>query len=1009
MPLIRILLVASLCAPASALVVYWDPPAPAPGSTVTIFYNVIEGTLPDNTNPVYIHLGVNGWQDVHDHAMAPDTATGWWYYRYPIPADVTVIDFVFTDLQGNWDNNGGIGIDWHISLICSWIPFAPNPNDSVEIVVRSGGGHIVWFVRSGIHSLPPIPQYWPQGSSPTPDDEAVATPLSGPHPDGTYRAVIGPFTSARQVVDAVKFKILWADGTHDATLFEITADHTPLSGDPVVSILSPQPGASITETDILVDATDADAVEIWGGPDSLGTFTAPPYAVSWVPSPHTFGPVTVTAKGVGTEGRVSFDRVGVTVPPVVISRAAPAGITDGVTVVGAVASFALYAPAKDYVALKGSFNREYPNGELMYLSGDTLWWAAKRLSPGDYLYQYNIEGIKCIADPWSRDVTWVSPGTESESGSYEHAKTRFSVGASPFPWTDGGFVRPSVEEIVVYELHVGDFAGLPDGGIGVYADVMAKLAEGYFDSLGIHAVELMPVDEFEGANSWGYNPSFYGAPETTYGTPEQLKALVNEFHAHGIAVLVDVVFNHMWGSAPLFQLYQPLGDWNYQNHDYANCPYFHDQASQWGYKLQHWQEVGGRRYRTWKYVTDALRTWVQDYHIDGFRYDASWGVGWDGYNANGMSFYTWYMRELDPGLIQIVEEDNASRVNSTEADAGWNFSYFHAMKANLQQINDSGHTWGNMIALANELSYSSQGFQECYGPLNYVESHDETRIIYEAMTYQGMDYPTALKKSRLGAAVLLTGTGTPMIYHGQEFAQNATSRNPDGGIIPQPLQWQNLSTPSGYALFQHYRRLIWLRATHEIIRSPSFQVTSRSNTTKHIVFWRGDAGTEQQIVVAANFDTADHLIGIEFPGSGTWYEFTEDDSLEVQGGYSPVYNLPASTARIFVNARTWPMAGEGARPVPSRITLAQNHPNPASVATVISYSLPSPCPAVRIEIHDLLGRRVRLLLQGSAEAGRHETLWDLLTDSGALAPSGVYLCMLHAEGRVATRRLVVAR
>lgn len=1007
--IVPLLLALALVPAASALVVYWDPPNPSPGGMVTIFYNVIEGTLPDNTDPVYLHLGVNGWQNVHDYPMAPDSVAGWWYYRFSIPPTVTVIDFVFTDLQGNWDNNGGMGIDWHISLICSWIPFAPGPNDEVEITVRGAASHVVWFVRSGACSSPPIPPYWPAGSSPTPDLEAVVTPLSGPYPDGTHRVALGPFLSARQVVDAVKFKILWADGTQDEALFEITADHTPAPGDPVLSILSPEAGASITQADILVEADDAAAVEIWGGPDSLGTFTAPPYSAPWAPTPHVFGPVTVTAKGIGEGGRVSFARVGVSVPPVVTARPAPAGIVDGVTVAGDEATFALYAPAKAYVALMGSFNRLHPNGELMYLSGDTLWWTTKRLTPGIHLYQYSIEGEKRIADPWSRDVTWVSPGTGVESGTFEHAKTRFSVGAAPFTWTDQLFQRPSIEEIVVYELHVGDFAGRTDGGIGTFADIMAKLAEGYFDSLGVNAVELMPLDEFEGANSWGYNPSFYGVPETTYGTPEELKALVNEFHAHGIAVLLDVVFNHMWGSAPLFQLYQPLGDWDYRHHDYANCPYFHDAPSQWGYKLQHWHEVLGRRYRTWKYVTDALRTWVTDYHIDGFRYDAAWGVGWDGYNANGMSFYTWYLHELDPGLIQIVEEDNASRVNSTETDAGWNFSYFHAMKANLQQINDSGHIWGNMAGLANELSFASQGFQEWYGPLNYIESHDETRVIYEAMTYQGMDYPTALKKSRLGAAVLLTGTGTPMLYAGQEFAQNATSRTPSGGIIPQPLQWQNLSTPAGFGLFQHYRRLIWLRATHPVIRSASFRVASQSNATKHIVFWRGDASTEQQIVVAANFDTADHVVGIQFPSSGLWYEFTEDDSLEVTGGYSPAYALPASTARVFVNSRTWPASGEKAPPVASRVILAQNHPNPANVSTTIAYSLPTPVRSARLEIRDLVGRRVRLLGEGSARAGRHEVPWDLRTDAGTPASSGVYLCVLQADGQRQTRRLVVAR
>jgi len=99
-------------------VVFWEPEIPVPGGVVTIYYNVIEGTLPDDTNPVYIHLGYNGWQNTNDYVMtpAPDVGNGWWSYEYSIPQVAEIIDFCFTDLLGNWDNNGGMGIDWHINL-----------------------------------------------------------------------------------------------------------------------------------------------------------------------------------------------------------------------------------------------------------------------------------------------------------------------------------------------------------------------------------------------------------------------------------------------------------------------------------------------------------------------------------------------------------------------------------------------------------------------------------------------------------------------------------------------------------------------------------------------------------------------------------------------------------------------------------------------------------------------------------------------------------------------------
>lgn len=836
----------------------------------------------------------------------------------------------------------------------------------------------------------------------------MESPLLGPDEESNYYLYFEPFASARQLVDEIKFKINWDDGTWEDALFEIAFDYTPQSGDPEVSITSPGENDDILQSaNIIANANGAAGVEIWGGTDSLGIFTSEPYQANWTPSVNNFGRVYVIAKAFNDDNRVSFARVPVNVIPQVVSEPAPAGINDGVNINGNEISFTLYAPAKNYVALNGSFNREFLNGELMKLSGDTLWWVSKTLENGEYFYQYNLEGTKLIADPWSKDVEWKQPGTLIESGDYQHAKTRFVVGETPFAWTDDNFAHPAIENIIVYELHVSDFAGRTDGSIGTYQEVMEKIDEGYFDSLGVNVVELMPINEFEGENSWGYNPSFYLAPETAYGIPNELKQLINKFHQHGIAVLLDVVFNHMWGSAPLFQLYQPLNDWNYRNHDYANCPYFHNQRSDWGYKLQHWQEVNGRKYRTWKYITDVLRTWVVEYHFDGFRYDVSWGVGWQGYNENGMSFYTWYMNNLNSTLIQIVEEDNANRVNTTETDAGWNFSYFHTMKANLQEISDSGHTWGDMYDLANELSFTSQGFDDHYGPLNYLESHDETRIIYEATFYQGMSYEKAIKKSKLGAVILLTGVGTPMLYAGQEFAQNGNSRNPGGGIIQQPLKWENLNTEPGLDLFHFYRRLIWLRKNYDILTSSNFAVKAKNNSVKYIVYWRGDANSEEKIVVAANFNNADHSIGIQFPNPGKWYEFTEDDSVEIGSTYLPSYSLPAATARIFVSQRDWTtvIVDHRQNTTPSHFKLLQNYPNPFSAAgqsstnarsgTTIRYQLYNPIPAeVRLTIHNLLGQKVRELLCDRQDAGLYEVRWDGQNQYGQQMAAGIYLAML---------------
>lgn len=996
-------------AQALAIVVYWEPAAPVPGGDVTIYYNVIEGTLPNDTDPVYIHLGYNGWQDTQDYAMTED-ADGWWHYEYSIPADAYVVDFVFTDLQGNWDNNGGIGVDWHIGLNITWEPLNPNPNDVVHMTVRNTdqGGDVIWYVGTGPYFEPPIEDYWPAGSQLTADGSAIASPLQGPDGDGNYTLELGPFTNAEQLVDVIKFEIQWADGTWEGSLYDITLDYTPAPGDPTVDIVTPEDDQLIDgPTQINVEATDAETVEIWAAGELLEILTVPPYQTTWNPNLDNFGDHIIIAKAINDEGRVTFDQVQVRIVPEVVSEPAPPGTDDGVNIDGNEVTIALYAPGKDFIALKGSFNEdEYPNGELMKVSGDTLWWATYTLPDGEYLYQYNIDGIKYIADPWSKDVEWKDPNGGWESGDYQHAKTRFVVGQEEFEWTDQDFVRPPIDNLVIYEMHVSDFVGYTDGTIGTYLEVIDKIEEGYFDSLGVNVVELMPVNEFEGENSWGYNPSFYMAPETAYGTPEELKMLVNKFHEHDIAVMLDVVFNHMWGSAPLFQLYQPLGNYNYEDHDYDNCPYFENDPSPWGYRLEHWHYRNGRHYRTWKHVTDALRTWVEEYHFDGFRYDHTEGIGWWGYDEEGMSFYSAFVDELGEDIIQIAEEDNALRINNSGIDGGWNYSYFHALKANLQQISDAGFNWGNMSSLSYQISTSEM--QAPYAPLSYIESHDETRVIYEATAYQGMNYETALKKSKLGMTVLMTSRCTPMIYAGQELAQNDTSRDPDGNIMPQPMQWENLETPEGQDLFAYYQRLIELRQNRPVLRSDDISFHLMSSDQKSIVYWRETSA--DIVVVAANFNNQDEEIMIDFPSSGMWYEFTEQDSIMVDNDmYS--YPMPASTARIFFGYRYWlDIEDDTEAPQIVDIQLRQNYPNPVMSGqfTQIRYQLPAATP-VTLKVYNAAGQFVRTLADQKQAAGVHDVQWDGRNEAGQIVGSGVYFYRLETPEETHQRRMVLIR
>ena len=133
----------------------------------------------------------------------------------------------------------------------------------------------------------------------------------------------------------------------------------------------------------------------------------------------------------------------------------------------------------------------------MKLSDDGFWWYETSLSNGNYQYQFNVEGEKLIADPWSKDVVWKDIIGISESSDFKRAKTNFNIGQSDYDWSDTGFIRPPINELIIYELHIGDF-GSDNNDYGVFSDVTSKIESGYFNDLGINTIELMPVNEFEG-------------------------------------------------------------------------------------------------------------------------------------------------------------------------------------------------------------------------------------------------------------------------------------------------------------------------------------------------------------------------------------------------------------------------------------------------------------------------------------------------------------------------------
>ena len=437
------------------------------------------------------------------------------------------------------------------------------------------------------------------------------------------------------------------------------------------------------------------------------------------------------------------------------AQLAPAGAIDHGN---GVATFGLFAPHKKNVHLIGDFNAWNPTATPMNLQADGLWAVELKLAQGPYGYQFlidaNTDKAVTIADPCARKLRWV------QGQGIPHSI--LEMGQPPYAWGDGGFGIKPLNQLVIYELHVGDFSLE-----GTFKGVTQKLD--YIRDLGVSAIELMPIQEFPGDRSWGYNPAYFFCPESSYGSADELKELIDQAHRRGMGVILDVVFNHTDSSNPLTMLYP-----------YQDNPYFGQDGNPWGFPdFNHWSDA------TKRFIKDIQNYWLTEFHVDGFRYDHTEGIGWDA--ENGMRFITWAAKQTKPYAYLIAENlpDPDGVVKSAGVDASWNEPFHGVLRAQLREGEYQGHQYGDMQSVYNAICFQTTGYTDNAQAINYLENHDQERIAFEVRTNSALNIDQAVNaKSKLGALVLFTAMGVPMLYAGQEFGM-ATQKTIDAN----KLQW----------------------------------------------------------------------------------------------------------------------------------------------------------------------------------------------------------------------------
>ncbi len=548
----------------------------------------------------------------------------------------------------------------------------------------------------------------------------------------------------------------------------------------------------------------------------------------------------------------------------------------------------LLAPRNELVQVLGSFNNWQPRE--MSQSPDGNWRLQLELADGDYEYCFRVK-----SNSWFMREQWVQisdpRATRINPFSNEVAVLTVRNGhrvISEYEWLYDRAALPPDEELIIYELHVGGFGAseAESKRLGKFPDVISKLD--YLCELGVNAIELMPIHEFPTDYSWGYNPRFHFAVESAYGTPADFKKLVDECHARGIRVILDVVFNHCDAEHPLAKI----------DHDYW---FHHDNPDPEGvrfgpkFNYDYYDEARGV-FPAREFSGDCARFWVEEYHVDGFRFDATALI-------NNFDFLKGVRDDLkakcaDKPFILIAEhlpEDPRITGLDGPMDAAWHFTFHDQLKANLLGREFGGRKPHDLDGTMAVIDARREGFGGINNVVNFATSHDHE---YEMMRLGAVgifDEP-AFRRAKHAAAMLLTSPGLPMLRMGEEFGEYAPK-----SLDEIKLHWELLHKHPNQDLFRHYSALIGLRKANGALRRGNAEFFFSDAERKLLVFARRDENGGLLVVVANLLDEEAGDFAIpNWPADGKWHEWMRDYEVEVQGGVLHD-RLAKSEWKIFVH------------------------------------------------------------------------------------------------------------
>jgi 1,4-alpha-glucan branching enzyme len=733
-----------------------------------------------------------------------------------------------------------------------------------------------------------------------------------------------------------------------------------------------------------------------------------------------------------------------------VAEAMPSGLGDGInydTTDHTKATLVLNAPNKDFVYVAGSFNNWSPNGSYAMKKDPTsgkFWLTITGLTVGEvYTYQYwvgdqtnlpaNSPALVKTADPFSTLVLspfddpeianlGVYPNLPAYPSGQEREVTVLQTGPNAhysYNWSDAtlNFVKPSKKDLVIYEVLVRDF-----DANRTYQDLIDKID--YFKNLNINAIQLMPVMEFEGNESWGYNTAFHMALDKRYGSEAKLKEFIDLCHQNGIAVILDVALNHVYGRSPLERMWMLDSDGDgwangsgprvSTENPYCNQNAMHSYNV--GTDLNHFREPNNL---TNYYVTRTIQHWIRNFKIDGFRWDLTKGFTQNcpytgsgsaqdactnNYQADRVGKLKWYADlqwNEDPNFYVIFEHLGGGGSYTEEVE--W-ANYRKTGEAD--GISKGIMQWRKMTdPYANFLKGNSTSLSGVTDPTNmfigYAESHDEERVVYKALNEAGQtqgNLSKVLKRLSTMAAVHLLVPGPKMIYHFGDLGyddsiftcSNGTVNNPNCKLDtkPQP-QWSEnwLADVARKKVYDDWAKMNALRINENVFENGQFSLNSSVTGRARLDVWTSNSqsSTLSYVMVLTNSTNAVYNATPNFPYTGTWYNLMTGEPVNVTSTGMPI---SIEVDGFIVLGNKLP---ELSTPV-SEMTSVKLYPNPANNFFVIEGEIS------KAEIYSVTGQMVKSFEGINSQEYQYD-INDLT--------KGVYLVKaFDAQNRTKTMKLI---